>query len=352
MSDREPTRLDISVRDAPPEGWDARLEAMDGATFCHLSGWSRIFEDVFGHEYTFLEARNPDGGLEGGLPLVRMRSLFFGDLFISLPFLNYGGPVGSTPARRALAEDAVRRTRSSGADRLVLRSRTELPNDLQRGREKVSVVLPLPDSAEALWEDGLRSKVRSQVRRPRKEGMTVRFGPEEREPFYQVFSQHMRDLGTPVLPRALFRTLPEVFGDRVEFAVVYHEEKPVAAGCGLLWNGEFEITWASDLFEYRKMAPNMLLYWSLMERVIERGARAFNFGRCTPGSGTHRFKKQWGGEDDPLAWTTWSENGADETGVPDPEEGMMSIATQVWRKLPLGVANVLGPAVARRIPTF
>jgi len=97
------------------------------------------------------------------------------------------------------------------------------------------------------------------------------------------------------------------------------------------------------------MAPNMLLYWALIEEAIRRGARTFNFGRCSPGSGTHRFKGQWGGKDHPLPWAQWSPKGVSAT--PNASSGRrFGLATAVWKKLPLGLANVVGPWLSRNLP--
>jgi hypothetical protein len=122
----------------------------------------------------------------------------------------------------------------------------------------------------------------------------------------------------------------------------------VAAGCGFLWEGELEITWAGSLREYNRLAPNMLLYWAFMEEAIRRGAHTFNFGRCTAGSGTHRFKRQWGGEDHALPWAQWSSGSTSAT--PTPSGRKYQIATALWRKTPLFVANRMGPLLSRNLP--
>src|SRR5690606_25614950 len=150
------------------------------------------------------------------------------------------------------------------------------------------------DSPETLWNDGLRSKLRSQIRRAMKEAMEVRFGPDQRRAFHLVYARNMRDLGTPAHPLVLFDAIARAFDDRVIFGAVYWRGAPVAAGCGFIWRETFEMTWASSLREHNRMAPNMLLYWAFMEEAIRRGVRTFDFGRCSPGSGTHRFKLQWG----------------------------------------------------------
>lgn len=180
--------------------------------------------------------------------------------------------------------------------------------------------------------------------------MVAGIGPERIGDFYDVFSRNMRDLGTPVLPRALFQAVVDAFPDRTLVCTVESEGTPVAAGLGVLFDGEFELTWASSLREYNRDAPNMLLYWSLMEEVIQRGGTDFNFGRCTPGGGTHRFKSQWGGADEPLHWTRWSPDGGGE--APSAEGGAFERAVSLWQKLPLPVANRLGPLVARGLPSF
>jgi serine/alanine adding enzyme len=212
----------------------------------------------------------------------------------------------------------------------------------------VTVLLDLPDDAETLWKDTFRSKLRSQIRRPMKEGMEVRFGADQVEPFYDVFCARMRDLGTPVLPRSLFEESARHFGTDVAVGVVYHEGHPAASGFGFFHRDEFEMTWAASRPEADRLAPNMLLYWSFMRHAIERRARVFNFGRCTPGEGTHRFKKQWGGADAPLPWLHWSALPQDDGTRPDGP--LVRAATSAWQRLPLFVANRAGPVLARRLP--
>lgn len=339
------TALDlVDWTDGP--AWDDFVASAEGGTFCHLWGWREVFGEGFGHPVHY-RAAVKNGRIEGVHPLVHVRSRLFGNYLVSMPFLNYGGPLGSEPARTALADDARRLAAAKGVDLLELRSRRALDTDLEEVHRKVTVVLPLGDDAEHLFTKGLKSKVRSQVRRPMKAGMEARVGPECVDDFYGVFAEHMRDLGTPVLPRSLFHDLVRVFPDRVVFAGVYLDDRPVAGGCGFLFGDEFEITWASSLREFNREAPNMLLYWGLMEEMVARGVPLFNFGRCTPGGGTHRFKLQWGGDDEPLPWYQWSEDGRNATPNPD---GGFGLAVRAWQKLPLPVANTLGPWLARRIP--
>jgi len=327
--------------------WDALVTQAETSTFCHLAGWREILSDVLGAECLYWTATGSDGSWQGVLPLVRVRSRIFGHYLVSLPFLNDGGPLGSQAARDRLVEQAVTEARRTGADLLELRTRDMSGLDLPASSRKITVLLPLPPDAEILFKS-FPAKLRSQIRRPIKEGLTTRFGPDQLEPFYEVFARTMRDLGTPVLPRAFFERVSATFPDLVAFGVVYRGEQPLAGGCGFAWREEFEITWAGALRESRSLAANMLLYWAFMEQVIGRGVRVFNFGRCTPGGGTHHFKQQWGGSDVPLPWRQYARNGA--KAPPSPDDSAFSWGPRLWRRLPLFVANRLGPRLVRFLP--
>ena len=351
LVDALPSQLQLVPYAGDRAGWDAFVSAHPESTFCHHSAWHDLLHDTFGVDCRYRAVFDESGRYHGVLPLVRMKGLLRSQHLISLPFLNYGGPLGSPNARALLAQSAVEEARSSRADSLELRDRfTGAPAaGLAPGRSKITVLLDLPETAEQLSER-LGSKLRSQIRRPQKDGMVTRFGPAEQTAFYDVFSRNMRDLGTPVLPRDLFTRLNSTFGDQVVFGVVYSGATPVAAGCGFVWRAEFEMTWASALREFNRSAPNMLLYWSFMEAMIARGVKVFNFGRCTPNGGTHRFKKQWQSKDAPLPWTELRAGGlAAEDGTPS---AAMRAASAAWQRLPLPIANRIGPLLARRLSNF
>lgn len=331
-----------------PEAWDALVRRAPGGTHFHRWGWKGVLERALGHEGTYLAVAGPAGEPAGILPLVRVKSLLFGHYLVSMPFLNYGGPLGEPDAIRALAGEAVARATRERVKLLELRSRVELPLDLPVSHRKITVVLDLPGDSKVLW-DALAAKVRSQIRRPQKEGLTVRFGPDQLDPFYRVFAEHMRDLGTPVQSRRLFTEILAAFPKDAWFAAVYLGSQAVAGGCGFRWGDEFEITWASSLRVHNRLAPNMLLYWGFLERCITEGVKVFNFGRCTPGSGTHKFKQQWGSRDEPLWWYQQGGDGG-EASTPSPDEGAYAWGPRLWRHLPLFLANTLGPRIVRGIP--
>ncbi len=327
--------------------WDDFVGRAEGSSFCHLAAWRDILSDVLGAECLYRVVVDRTGAWHGVLPLARVRSWLFGHYLVSLPFLNDGGPLGSPEARRQLVEDAVAEARRSRVDLLELRTRDGADLELPVSSRKITVLRPLPATPDALLAS-FPSKLRSQIRRPMKEGLTVRFGCDQREPFYEVFGRTMRDLGTPVLPLALFERVATAFPDLVVFGVVYRGDRPLAAGCGFVWREEFEMTWAGALRESRALAANMLLYWAFMEQMIAREVRVFNFGRCTPGGGTHHFKSQWGGADVPLPWRQYAPGRV--TATPSPDDPALSWGPRLWRRLPLPIANRLGPRLVRFLP--
>jgi len=344
-----PMTITVERFTGSPPDWDTFVLAADGATHCHLWGWKSIVERELGHECIYLAARSSDGQLAGVLPIVRVQSRLFGHYLISMPFLNAGGPLGEERAVRQLVDRAVELAEGQRVDLLELRSTKPRPLDLPVSHRKITVVLDLPaQQPRRLW-DGLAAKVRNQVRKPLKEGISVRFGRDQLGAFFEVFSRHMRDLGTPTQARGLFEAIADTFpaGD-VWFGCAYLGPRAIAAGCGFRWGTAFEMTWASALAAYKTSAANMLLYWAFLERATEAGLQVFDFGRCTPGSRTHRFKRQWGGVDVPLWW--YQRVAGQRAATPSPDDRAFSWGPRLWKRLPLPIANLLGPRVVRLIP--
>jgi serine/alanine adding enzyme len=326
--------------------WDEFVVNDPSSSFCHLSGWREIIDGVMGHECLYSVACDDAGQYVGLLPLAELRNPLFGTHRVSLPFLNYGGPIGTEGARTRLAALAHEQARAGDVTSLLLRNRHSLESAIPASGKKITVLLDLPPTADELWNQRFNAKFRNKIKRPQREGMETRFGLSHVDAFYEVFAHNMRDLGTPVLPREFFTRVAKMFPRLCVVGAVYWKERPVAAGWGFIWRDEFEMTWSSSLRDIGNLKPNMLLYWSFMEHLIGRGVRTFNFGRSTPGTGPHEFKESWGGVDVPLPWAEWPEA----AGGDERTSTMMSTATAVWKRLPLPIANAIGPVVARTLP--
>jgi len=329
--------------------WDAYVHQARDASLYHLYGWRHVIEETFGHRCVYLSAVQ-DERVVGVLPLVELKSRLFGHMLVSLPFFNYGGVCGdSDEIRRELLDAGIAIAKDSGVDFLELRHEDDWDQGLPRKTAKVSMRLALPDSSEDLWK-ALGAKLRNQIQRPRKEGMTAAVGREELlDAFYDVFAANMRDLGTPVYSKAFFRHILDAFPDRTWVVAVYSGSMPVAAGFLAGFGDRLEIPWASSLRAFNRLGPNMLLYWTALELAVARGYRTFDFGRSTPGEGTFKFKAQWGAVPVPLYWYYWLPGAA---VMPDvsPKNPKYRAAIAVWQRLPIGVTRQLGPRIVKYIP--
>jgi FemAB-related protein (PEP-CTERM system-associated) len=336
--------------DTDAAAWDAFvLGHADGSNY-HRYAWRGVIERVFRHRAHYLFVRDGHGRIEGVLPLVRMKSVLFGDFLVSVPFLNYGGALAATAeAATCLITEAERLALELGVSHVEFR---HVSNDLPAFPsrvDKVSMRLDLPSSADQLRRR-LPAAVRSQIKRPEREGATtVSGGAELLDEFYAVFAENMRDLGTPVYPKAFFADILRTFAGEARIFIARIGEAAAAGGLTLGHRRMLEIPWASSLRRYNRTGVNMLLYWKMLEHAIESGYACFDFGRSTPDSGTYRFKKQWGALPVQLHWHYWLRAGG-EVPLINPANPRYGRAVAAWQRLPLPVANVLGPRIVRNIP--
>jgi FemAB-related protein (PEP-CTERM system-associated) len=283
------------------------------------------------------------------LPLVSFRSALFGRFIVSLPFVNYGGVLASDDSSaHALVARAASIAKEEGARHVELRHRARRFEALTPKEHKVSMLLPLRTSTEETWQ-ALDRKVRNQVRKAEKSGLVAESGGVERlADFYGVYARNMRDLGTPVYAREFFEQVLRVFPERSTLVIVRHQGLAVAAALTWRWRDTVEVPWASSLRSYNSMSPNNLLYWTIIRQAITAGARVLDFGRSTPNEGTFHFKRQWGAEPLPLCWEYDLLGGPMPNLVPKNQKFQLAIAA--WRRLPLIVANTIGPRIVRSIP--
>jgi FemAB-related protein (PEP-CTERM system-associated) len=208
---------------------------------------------------------------------------------------------------------------------------------------KTGLLRPLPASPDELWSL-LSGKVRNQVRKARKSDCTVKTGGTELlDDFYAVFSENMRDLGSPVHPPELFNSLLGRNLLKAWIVAVYLETLPVAAAMVFRHNGTLYNPWASSLRRYRSQCLNMLLYWAMLEFAVSSGCRWFDFGRSSPDAATCRFKCQWGATMQPLIWHVFSRRPFAWNPLAE------SLVDEEWKTLDLETSRRQGPAVRRWI---
>ncbi|MDD5675800.1 MAG: FemAB family PEP-CTERM system-associated protein [Chitinivibrionales bacterium] len=349
----------IQATAAHAAAWDEYVERHPHASVYHYYAFRNAVENCYGHRSLYFAALGDTTPqrLCGVLPLFFIAGGPFGKSVVSLPFCDYGGILADTEKTAGLLfEKAVDLMRAARYDFLELRQTTPLPfllasaapdPLLRTSADKVRMLLRLPASADELFAS-FTAKLRSQIRKPQKDGCTLRSGGSELlNDFYRVFVYNMRDLGSPVHPKKMMANVLRFYGDRARLFVVYKDNFPVA--CSLVaGRGRALVNpWASFNKRYRASAPNMLLYWGMLEFAVHQGYGVFDFGRSTKDEGTYRFKEQWGAKPEQLTWFYYFRK----KGGPLKNNGGKNRDRfiKLWRILPLRVTQIAGPIIRKRI---
>lgn len=329
--------------------WDRFVRAHPASTGYHLWQWRRIFELAFGHRTEYVAAKR-GAVIVGVLPLVVLTSRLFGRFMVSLPFVNYGGILADTEdVRRALLTHAIEFAQRERLSHVELRHRQRMFSDLPVKEHKVAMRLHLPADSEVAWR-GLQSNVRNHVRKAQKRALDIRIGGRELvSDFYGVFARNMRDLGTPVYGRHLFDMILAQFPAAARVFTISVDRRTVAAALTYGYRDAVEVPWSSSLREYRELSANNLLYWTMIEHAIDHGYKVFDFGRSSPGDGPFQFKRQWGALPDQLYWE-YGLLGSDTLPDHSPRNPKFRLAINAWKRMPIGLANRLGPHLVRCIP--
>ena len=336
---------------ATPELWHSYLTAKGPAGFYQQAAWLRVLQHGLGHQVVCLQATS-GGQIAGVLPMAFVETRLFGRFLVSLPYLNSSGVVAETPeVAAALVDRAIEFAERLDVRYLELRHESPVEHSklTEAVTDKVHMRLPLPATTGQLW-DSLKSKLRSQIRKPlTNESLTVHWGTHELlDEFYLVFTQNMRDLGTPPFSRKLFESMLDEFPGDAEFCCVRLEGRSVASGLLIHGPGVTQVPSASSLRKYNSTSANMLMYWHLLARSIERGQTMFDFGRSSKDAGTHKFKAQWGAQEFPAVWQHFVREGS--ASDMRPNSGKYDLMIRTWQKLPVWLTKVIGPSIVRGIP--
>ncbi len=331
--------------------WDEYVDGHNDATPYHRFAWLLSIEQAYQHQNVSLLAFNDDK-LVGVLPCIKMQKPFSKVSYCALPFCDLGfGVANDASILQALQSEAIALLQSEGGNSFDYRDSVNASPDEELAGKKVRMVLPLLGGSEALMA-GFKSKLRSQIRKAEKNGLTsvIANNQTQIDDFYQIFAINMRKLGSPVHSKKWFECLFNHYAQHIILSVVYSDKVPVGAGIVLRTANKAAIPWASTVAEHNKLAPNMMLYWSLLEHVSDLGCTEFDFGRSTYDEGTYKFKRQWGAEPVPLVWSNLVKNNSPMAEESDNNVSKIrTLVEKIWTKLPLGVTTLLGPKIRKHI---
>jgi FemAB-related protein (PEP-CTERM system-associated) len=325
--------------------WDDFVRSAEHGTFFHLSGWKEIFETVLGHEtYYFLVERGDD--IVGVLPLARVRSWLFGDALISVTFLVYGGPiVEHQDASELLLINASELAKKLNVDYLELRNRAQL-TDWPSKTSYVTFRKAISSNPEENFL-AIPRKQRAVIRKAIKADLSATID-ENVDNLYATLTECKRNLGTPFFSRRYLQTVHDTFGDNCEILTVRRGGEVLSSVMSFRFRNEILPYYGGGGLSARRYGANDFMYWKVMENACESGTDIFDFGRSLRGSGAYKFKKYWGFEPEPLSYE-YLLVGADSMPQLDPTNKRYQHLINIWTKLPLKVAQLIGPSIARRL---
>lgn len=328
---------------------DAYARAHAAGTPFHLTAWSKAIAKGCEQKPHYLLAERTDGALAGLLPLTEVRSVLFGRALVSAGFAVGGG---------ILADDA-RVMQALAEAGWALAGKRDCPSIELRGGPAPGKGWTICDGIYAGFARELASdagsellaiprKQRAEVRKALDFGLAVETGTSraDRAAHYTVYATSVRNLGTPVFPRALFDAVLDGFGGDADILTVRHDGKAIASVLSLYFNGVVMPYWGGGTAEARRWRANDLMYYALMNHARERGCTRFDFGRSKISTGAYSFKKNWGFEPAPLSYALRTVDGAEPRNV-NPLSPRYRMKIAAWQRLPLWIANRVGPHIAR-----
>jgi FemAB-related protein (PEP-CTERM system-associated) len=328
---------------------DAYVRAHPLATPFHLSAWSRAVARGCGQVNHYLIAEI-GSDIVGVLPLTVVHSPLFGRALVSSAFAVGGGVLADDDIiAKALIAEAVAMAERLTCPTVELRGGMMLVGADWHHDETTYLGfvrdLAGDDEAELLV---IPRKQRAEVRRALGYELTVETGNAEsnRAAHYAVYSESVRNLGTPVFPRALFDAVLHEFGDEADILTVRHEGLPIASVLSLYWRGTVMPYWGGGTAAARGWRANDLMYYALMNHARRRACTRFDFGRSKAGTGPAAFKRNWGFEGEPLAYAKFAADGEAPRDI-NPLNPKYRLQVALWQKLPLSIANRIGPMIAR-----
>lgn len=327
--------------------WDAFVAAAPDATFFHHAGWQPLLREVFGHRTFFLAAER-DGHIEGLLPLAQVKSRLFGNSLAALPFAVYGGIVATNAeAAAALEAEAERIALELGVDHLEYRNLDVRHADWPAQDLYVTFRKDILPDDEANM-NAIPRKQRAMVRKSIKNGLRAEIDANA-DRFFALYADNVHRHGTPAMPKRWFDSLMREFGQNCDvLTVVDAEGTPVSSVLSFYFRDEILPYYAGDAVRARELAANDFKYWSLMCHARERGCKIFDYGRSKVGSGSYSFKKNWGFEPRPLhyEYRLYQREGIPQNNPNNPKYKLMIAA---WRRMPIALANFLGPFIVRNL---
>jgi len=328
--------------------WDAYVLKHPNSTFFHQIGWKRVVERTYKHKPIYLIARE-EGEVKGVLPLFLMRSLIFGKKLVSVSFAPYGGVCADDEiAEKMLIEEAKRITDEYDVDYLELRQFNKNDVEFVTNDAYVTLILKLNRNYEVIWNT-FRKSMRRYVRKAAENDLKVTINSKNLKNFYNIYTNAMRNLGTPAHSAAFFRNILIEFPENSNIATIEYKNRVISTIFLLYFKDIVIYGWGASLRECLELSPNYLLFWEIIKYSCEMGFNFFDFGRSLPDTGVFLFKRGWGAVPKQLYYQYYLNNISKmpDTSQLNPRRKKFA---RVWKKMPLKLTTALGPLIRKGIP--
>lgn len=331
------------------ERWDDFVRAQPRGTFFHQAGWKRVVEKTFGYQPCYFYAER-GGSMSGVAPVFSISNWIVGHCLISVPFAAYGGVCAAdAESEQALLSHLTQLATARQVEYLELRNRDGgLLDGFHRNPRYATFTMPLHADPPAIFAS-LPKDIRYMIRKGEKAGLQVRRGFDQLDDFYRLFALNMQRHGTPVFSQRYLENLLEEFPKQIDLMLVYSNARPVAGAMSFLFRDTMQPYYVGAAPEARTLAANDFMWWELIQYAAITGKRCFDFGRSKKDTGSYAFKKKWKPEIESLDYQAYLVR---RKSVPNfsPANRKFEWATQVWKRMPLGLTRLFGPHVVRWFP--
>ncbi|MGN7613934.1 FemAB family XrtA/PEP-CTERM system-associated protein [Magnetococcales bacterium HHB-1] len=328
------------------QAWDQLVHSHPEGTFFHLAGWQNVLTKSFSHQEYYRLAWQ-ENQVVGILPLIRQKSLLFGDALISTPFCVTGGVIAiNDTIKNQLEQEAVALAEKLRVDYLEMRLEKPRNDHWLRKDLYYGFCKTMEKDAKANLM-AIPRKQRAEVRKAQRKGLTWQID-DTTDRCYDLYAQSVRNLGTPVFSRSYFHQLKETFGENCEPLIITLDNEPISAVLSFYYKDQVLPYYGGGGIAARRTGANAYMYWALMDQALSRGAIQFDFGRSKKGTGAYNFKRFFGFTPKPLAYEYHLVQAQEMPDV-SPNNPKYKLFINLWKRLPVGLSKIAGPWLAKNL---
>jgi len=322
----------------------------------HLWEWGDILCKTYKYKRHYLGVKKGED-ISGVFPCLFVRSLIFGKRLISLPFVEYAGPLLKNDMEHSMAKPVLAQFLDY-VDKLSKKLKTDYV-EIRQPPESVSSVLSsmgfkglqrhvtfridLSKKESELLRD-MDKKCRNSLRKAMKSGMKIQeVELDSLGQYYDLYLDAQKRLGSPPHSFGFFRNVYDAFGSAglLRMTLAIYDDKPI--GGVMVFCFKDKLYWFGNVTDkkYASLNPTNLLLWHTIQQGMETNFKVFDLGQTrTEDRGVYHFKSAWGGRETNLEDFVLSSKNVE---LPNPSERKYVFLSRMWSMMPKALARRIGP---------